>query len=275
MKGQLIGAGVVPGLPHLLDPKSEAGRRLAAAYRELAERIEKLNPDVLMVYSTQWLSVLGTSFQTRAQLKGKHVDENWHELGALPYDFSSDASLAMAMAEATGQHGFPTKLIDYDEFPIDTGTIVALSFLNSEKKRPVAIMSSWVYADEVKNVALGAAAREAALHSGKKVFALAITSLSTRYFTTEISPAEDRISDSADDARNQQLLGALETGRLVETSRLVKAFSAEMPVDMGGAAWHWLRGVCGDEVEAGKVLAYGAVWGTGNAVAQLILKESR
>jgi 2-aminophenol/2-amino-5-chlorophenol 1,6-dioxygenase alpha subunit len=274
MRGTLVGAGIAPGLPHLLaTEKSDACKRLASAYGDLEQAIAKREPDALMVYSTQWLSVLGTSYQVREHLSGEHVDENWHELGALGFDFHSDVALSKAMAAEAAKRKFPTKLIDYEEFPIDTGAIVALSLLNGELKRPVSLMSCWVYADAEKNRELGAAAREAVLGCGERVFALAVTSLSQRYFTHEITPAEDKISDDGDEGRNQEILRALETGNLQAVGDLVQAAAGKGPFDMGGAAFHWLTGVCGGDVEAAKVLAYGPIWGTGNAVAQLVLKN--
>jgi len=274
MSGKIVGAALVPGLPHLLQSlPSEGGKRLILAMGELEKQIGQLKPDTLLVYSTQWISVLGTSYQTHARLKGEHVDENWHEMGALPFDFQSDVTLSTAMAASASKHGFPVKLIDFEEFPIDTGTIVALSFLNRGLKLPVSAMSCWVYADSEKGTALGASAREAVAASGKRVFAIGITSLSQRYFTHEIDLAEDRVSDTDDDTGNQKLLGLIETGDLKAASLLAKECAAQMPFDMGGAAFHWLRGVCGDKVLAGKVLAYGPLWGTGNAVAQLVVKD--
>ena len=42
-------------------------------FRQAGEQIAALQPDVLVVYSTQWISVLGHSFQTNPNPKGLHV----------------------------------------------------------------------------------------------------------------------------------------------------------------------------------------------------------
>ena len=92
MKGEILKAAWTPGLPHVLNgEKSLSWKKLAEGYTKLGQRISELKPDVLVIYSTQWLSGLGTSFQTQPNPKGVHVDENWYELGDLPYDFKSDA----------------------------------------------------------------------------------------------------------------------------------------------------------------------------------------
>lgn len=78
MKGNIVGAAWVPGLPHLLHPgKSPSWGNLAQAYQFLNQHVESAKPDTLLIYSTQWISVLGTSFQGQPNPKGIHVDENW------------------------------------------------------------------------------------------------------------------------------------------------------------------------------------------------------
>ncbi len=263
----VVGAALIPGLPHLLSAtKSPAWESLVLATQNLAKQIAEAKPEALMIYSTQWMSVLGTSFQTQERPRGIHVDENWHEWGDLAFDFHSDVPLSKECAAEVTHQGFPTKLINYEEFPIDTGTIVAMRLLNGTQKLPVSIVSSWVYADGEKTALIGRAMAKVAATLGKRVFAIGVSSLSQRYFTNEIDPATDRIATAEDDQNNRKLLGVLEGAGLTAACALLPELSKKMPMDMGGKALDWLRGVCGEGQHQGRVLAYGPIWGTGNAV---------
>lgn len=266
MKKGIVGSALVPGLPHLLSAqKSPAWQGLSEGMRRLEETIAASGADTLMIYSTQWISVLGNSFQIQANPRGVHVDENWHEWGDLTFDFKSEVPLTKSCAEYVGKL-FPVKLVDFDSFPVDTGTIVALELLNAKRKLPVVAVSAWVYADGEKTATIGHGMRAAAEDSGRSVFALGISSLSSRYFTDEIDPAQDKVSNPEDERAIAGLMGKLEAGDLAGACAMLPALAAKMPLDMGGNALQWLRGVSGDKKELGRVLGYGPIWGTSNAV---------
>ncbi len=58
-----------------LHEKREKWAELTTAMETLSSHVKALKPDAIVIYSTQWFSVLGTSFQTRAHVSGLHVDE--------------------------------------------------------------------------------------------------------------------------------------------------------------------------------------------------------
>ena len=59
-KGGIVGAGLVPGLPHLLASKPAAGwTQLAEATRALGRELRAAGAESLMLVSSQWFSVLG------------------------------------------------------------------------------------------------------------------------------------------------------------------------------------------------------------------------
>jgi 2-aminophenol/2-amino-5-chlorophenol 1,6-dioxygenase subunit alpha len=65
MTGPFVAGVIVPTLPHpLLAPTANAGyARLRAAYDAARARISALRPDVLVLYSTRWPSVIGHQIQ--------------------------------------------------------------------------------------------------------------------------------------------------------------------------------------------------------------------
>ena len=63
-------AFIVPGLPHLAY-NNDGWQELKAAYKKAGESIQAMNPDVLVIYSSQWISVLGHSFQADPNPKAR------------------------------------------------------------------------------------------------------------------------------------------------------------------------------------------------------------
>lgn len=269
MKGKIVGAAWVPGLPFILNSeKSAQWKGLATGLEALSTHIKELKPEVLVFYSTQWLSVLGTSFQVQPNPKGTHVDENWYEWGDLEFNFKTDPKLGETFASSVAKLGMPTKTVNFEEFPIDTGTLVALKTLNSKNEYPVSIVSSWVYADAQKTESIGKAMAEAVEASGKKAFFIASSLLTTRFFTEEIAPGDDKISHAEDDIWNKKVLSIFESGNLAQGKAVATEFARSRPVDMQFNAFHWLSGVMQHQKWTGQVLAYGPQWGAGAAVAE-------
>ncbi len=266
-QGSIVGAAWVPGLPHILNPeKSAAWKNVSLAYSRLRENLEEAKPDTLVIYSTQWMSVLGMSFQTAPHLKGIHVDDNWYDWTDLPFDFKSDVSLSERFATSVSHIGYPTKTINIESFPIDTGTIVTLKGLDPQRKYPVSVVSSWVYADGDKSQAIGKAMQKAIFDSGKRVFVIASSLLSARYFTREISPELDKISAESDDSVNRKMLSLWESGDFDSARKFSAEFCKNTVPDMQFNAFHWLSGVLDRIPVRGNILHYGPIWGTGAAV---------
>lgn len=267
MKSALAAAAWLPGLPHLLrSEKSPAWAKLGEACGKLGELGRAQSPDVIILYSTQWLSVLGTSFQARERLRGVHVDENWYELGDLSYEFRTRPELAGLFARTVREKGFSTRTVDYEGFPIDTGTIVALRYLNPDGKIPVCNVSSWVYASAEASRSIGSAMREACQSAGVRAWFVASSGLSSRFFTSDIDPRMDHLSSESDDKWNQKVLGLWESGDLAGVTSLSSEYAREARVDMQFNAFHWLSGVLQETPVTGRVLGYGPLWGTGGAV---------
>ncbi len=271
-QGTIVDAYIVPGLPHLVSDKPVASwESLRNGMRQAGEHIKSLQPEVLVLYSTQWISVLGHSFQTNPNPKGLHVDENWYNLGDFPFDLTVDAALGTRAAEVAAALGLATKTVNYQGFPLDTGTLVALRFLNPDNRIPVAIVSCNIYAGQEDSLTLGKAMRQAITESGKRAVAVACSGLSSRFFTEEIDPQSDRFLQATDDEWNRRILGLVEQGKNAEVLATSGEFVRAAAADMGFKAFAWLMGVMGTPATPGKVLAYGPVWGTGAAVVEYAL----
>lgn len=272
----LVKAGyLVPGLPHLLlqKDKNKDWQKLSVAMTKLSERIDKMNPDVILIYSTYWASVIGHQVQAREKPKWTHVDDLFHQMGSISYEFKMDKAFAESYVKTGNNRGLHMRTVDYHGFPIDTGSVVALKMLNPKNKFAASIVSSNVYSDRAETVVLGKAAYEALQKQNKTAVAIVVSSLSNRVLPFEFDVANDRIFSKKDEEWNKKILEYLQLGRLEDVSQLSRQVHREARVNKVNnfKAFWWLSAVMGQHNKyKGDVLAYGPVQGTGAAVVELV-----
>lgn len=264
----------VPGMPHpLLCPEKNPGwQRVRQAYEAARAEIEATDADLMVIYSTFWPSVLGHQVQAYPNPEWIHVDEEWHELGDIPYKFKIDAEFAKDYVKAAEARGLHARTTAYKGFPIDTGSIVALKLLNPDSRLPVVIVSSNVYCDRAETIVLGKAAVDAVKKNSRRAVAVCVSALSNRLHTEIMAPKDDKIHSLKDHEWNQKLLEFLGEGRLEDVSQLSRQFHREVrvPKVTNFKPFWWLAAAMGQHNNyTGKVHAYEPVYGTGAAVVSL------
>lgn len=265
---------LVPGLPHVLlaPEKSKSWQKLRDSYASLEKTVEASDADVILYFSTQWMSVLGYMVQGNPNPRGSHVDDNWHELGTMSFDMQVDSELSASIAENIANKNYTSKLVNYEGFPIDSGTIVADSLLNPKQKKKVAIISCNIYANEAETKEIGNLCLQALKKQGKKAIVVLVSSLSHRFHVTDIDPEQDCISSQKDDEWNRKVLELLSAGDLEKTSEICNEFASQANADMGFKALWWLNGLSQEQGSfKGEILEYQPVWGTGAATVKLEL----
>lgn len=266
----VVSAFLVPGSPlPYLKADNPPWRPIAEGLKAAGDSLRASRPDVIVAYSTQWIAVLDELWQTRSHLRGVHVDENWYEFGDLEYDVRSDVELAQACVAGSKEIGVNAKAVDYDGFPIDTGTIVMSAYLNADGKKPVVIASNNLYHDGPTTERLGAMAVAKAKLQGKRVALVGVGLLSGSIFRHEIDLAHDRVANPAEDEWNKRVLGLLEAGDVSALRATAGDYAKQAKVDMGFKHMFWLLGGLGGSFSGAKVHAYGPVYGTGAAVVEL------
>ncbi|MEQ1506065.1 MAG: hypothetical protein ABMB14_27785 [Myxococcota bacterium] len=265
---------LVPGLPHpLLCPEKNAGwGRLRAAFEAAREDLRRAEPDLLIVYSTMWSSVIGHQIVSDPKPVWTHVDELFHDLGSIPYEFRIDAPFAHRLKETATARGLEARTIAYHGFPIDTGSVVALKLLNPDNAVPAVILSSNVYADRAETIVFGKACRDAIDQDQRRVAVIVVGTLSNRLFTDWIDPAADRIHSLKDEEWNRKILEFLGEGRLEDTAQLSREIHRQIriPKVVSFKSMWWWSAVMGQHNKyTGHVYAYEALYGTGGAVVGL------
>ncbi|MFM2247591.1 MAG: hypothetical protein RL071_3665, partial [Pseudomonadota bacterium] len=263
---------LLPRMPHpLLCPDGGPGvRNLADGYAAARAQLEALKPELLVIYSVGWHSILGHLLQTDPRPTWTHVDEEFHALGAIDYSFPVDVAFSEAVIQRATTRGLAARGVNYRGFPIDTGTLVAKQLLDPSGQLPVAVVSCNVYADRAETIILGKAVRDAILSSGKRVVVAAVSNLTHRVFPRPVPLADDRVSSRQDDEWNQKLLEILAEGRLEDVSQLARTFAAQARADARLKGVWWLAAAAGaHNGYRGDVLAYAPVQGAGCAVVSL------
>jgi len=265
---------LVPGLPQpLLAPEQNEGwARLRRAFDAAREEIAACKPDLLLIYSVMWPSVIGHQIQSHPNPKWVHVDELFHDLGSMPYEFRIDSEFSEAYQDAARERGLTARCVAYDGFPIDTGSVVALQLLNPDNAVPASIVSSNVYADRAETIVLGKAAADAVQAQGKRAVAIVVSTLSNRLFTDFIEPKDDHIHSKKDDEWNRKMLEFLAGGRLEDVAQLSRSIHEQVRVKkvVNFKPMWWLSAAMGQHNNyEGKVHDYAALYGTGGAVVSL------
>lgn len=270
----IIKGYILPGKPQpLIAPeKSPAWTRLKQGFEKVRKEIEESEADLLLLYSSQWLSVIGHQIQAHPRPEWVLVDEEWHEMGEISYQLRMDPEFAHRYEKMAQNRGLHARTIAYEGFPIDPGTVTVLKLINPDNRLPASVVSCNMYADRAETMVLGKAAADAC--KGKKAIAIAVTSLSNRYFFEEIDPREDRIHSQKDDEWNRKILEFLGEGRLEDVSQLTREFSRQAHGDQKLKAIWWLAASMGQHNRyRGDVIEYQPVFGTGAALVGLTPSE--
>lgn len=273
----VVSAFLVPGSPlPLLKPDNPPWGRLAAAYQQAGRALAASRPDVVLLYSTQWFAVLDQQWLTRRRSTGVHVDENWHEYGEMRFDIASDADLANACVTGAAQAGVHSRGVDYDGFPIDSGTIADCTLMDvGTAALPLVAASNNLYHSAEQTEKLGALAAACADTQGKRVAVLGVGGLSGAAFSEQIELQSDRISDPEHDRWNRRVLQLVESGDVSQLREVLPDFAKQARADMGLKHLYWILGALQGRLAGARVLGYEPLYGSGGAVVEFAIRDGK
>lgn len=263
---------LVPGkpLPLLAPEKNPHWAELRRGFEAARQEIAASGADLLLLYSTQWINVIGHQIQADPAPEWVHVDQDFHAFGTMPYKFRMDPEFAKAYEATARERGLHARTVSYRGFPLDSGVIQALQLLNPDNAIPACVVGCNMYADRAETIVLGKAAAEAIQKSGRKAVVVSVSALSNRVFSRQIDPKDDRLYSAKDDEWNRKVLEMLGEGRLEDVSQVARDFAAQAHGEQRGKAFWWLAAAMGQtNGYDGKVHAYGPLWGSGAAVVSL------
>ena len=272
--GEIVESFVVPVHPHtvLAPQQNEGWAKLRAAYDEAADIITNSRADLLIIYSTTWPSIIGHQMISDPNPEWVMVDHDFHDLGSINYSFNIDAEFAAMWNTENHSRGLQSRCVNYRGFPIDVGSVVALTLLNPDNKIPAVIVSSNVYADRSETTVLAKSCRDLVKKTGRKAVAITAMSLSNRMFTEHIEAKDDRIHSLKDDEWNRKILEFLKEGRLEDVGQLSRTIQQQIRVQkvVNFKPMWWLSAMNENRNDlTGEVLAYEAIHGAGCAVVHL------
>jgi 2-aminophenol/2-amino-5-chlorophenol 1,6-dioxygenase beta subunit len=102
-QGRIVAGFVAPHPPHLVyaenppqnEPRSKGGwETLRWGYERARKSIEELKPDVLLVHSPHWQTLVGHHFLGVPRMRGRSVDPIFPNLFRYQFDFAVDVDLA-------------------------------------------------------------------------------------------------------------------------------------------------------------------------------------
>ncbi|MCB0415567.1 MAG: tRNA U-34 5-methylaminomethyl-2-thiouridine biosynthesis protein [Bdellovibrionales bacterium] len=286
--GEIIAGVLAPHPPHLVyaenppqnEPRSEGGwDTLRWAYENCRERILALKPDVLLVHSPHWMTVVGHHVLGLKKFKGLSVDPIFPHLFRYQYDVDVDVDLSLQIHEEVKEMGLNSKVVTNPHFRIDYGAITSLHLMNPAWDIPIVSLSSnnspYYFSNEVgqeQMIKLGEATRKAVQKSGKKAVLLASNSLSHRHFTSEPEIPEDmsyeHIYHHGQYLWDMEMIKLMKQGKSRQLIDVLPEFMDMTVAEVKAGALTWMISAMGFPDYPAKVHGYGTVIGTGNAVVE-------
>lgn len=230
----------------------------------LGEAIRSMRPDVIVLQSAHWVTTFTWYVTCQPRHRGVCVSDELPDLiPGLLYDRPGDPDFARLLVDEIKAKGLLSGRCETPHYEWDYGTFVPLEYLDPDEQLPVVTMSTCILADLEECYRVGAAIRDAARQSGKRVAFVASSALSHRLVR---DPASWPTSENQ--TRDRNFLALLRGGRLAEARRLLETYAQEAQVEMGGrniaTMIGVLDGVAPDRLAAEEFGEYGPSSGAGH-----------
>lgn len=292
-KGKILAGYLAPHPPHLVygenPPQNEARSQggwepLRWAYDEVRKEIEEMKPDVLVVHSAHWDTLVGHHVNVVPHMQGFSVDPIFPNLFRYQYDFNIDVELANAIYEEGKKDGLTMKKMENPNFLVDYSSIVSLHMVRPQWDIPVVTISAnnSPYFSGIMNGIdqmdkLGQATLKAIEKTGKKAVVLASNTLSHLHYHEEPELPEDmhheRIFNHDCYQLDMQLLELIRQGKTAEMREFLPDYCERAFSEIKSGGLFWMMSTLGWPEIKGDVKGYWTVIGTGNAVVKWDMQE--
>jgi 2-aminophenol/2-amino-5-chlorophenol 1,6-dioxygenase beta subunit len=297
MDAGILSGWLAPHPPHLVygenppqnQPRSRGGwESLRFAYDACRQRLKELKPDVIVVHSPHWQTVVGHHVLCVPKLSGLSVDPIFPNLFRYQFEMSVDCPLAKAIYDEGRLEGLTMKRMENPEFRVDYGTIVTLHMMNPDWDIPVVAISAnnspYFYDDDVAQgefLKLGAATKRAIERLGRRAVLAASNTLSHLHFAKEPNPdlpedmSREHIFSQAQYEWDMKVIERLRRGDLDGYFACLPDFMKETFAEVKAGSLTWMLAAMDMPKIPAKFHGYGTVIGTGNAVMEWDLTGGR
>lgn len=280
--GKIVGAALVSHHPGLM--QCEEFRRamgagtdsdLIAGYARLRQRIEDVQPDVVMIFDSHWFTTGYHLVDGGRRYQGSYISDEmpWY-LHGVPYDYRGHPELALAIEAVSRERGGFNRAICHPDLGRQYATINLVKHLRLElSDTPVVTVSSCQNCDWPHFVKSGEVIGEAIERSKLRVVLLASGALSHRFNSIDWTPKHPRIfhesnvSSPENMASDKGAIALLEAGRHDQILDRWNDEYRRLPWEAFGAHYLQMLGAMGgaDCRAKGEALsAYENARGTGN-----------
>ncbi len=293
--GRIVAGFIAPHPPHLVYGENPPQNRVQSqggweplrwAYQHCRDSIGRLKPDVILVHSPHWMTVVGHHFACVPTLKGRSVDPIFPHLFQYDFEMKVDTGLAELCAEEARKDGLTSKLMTNPKFRVDYGTIVSLHMLNPKWDIPVLPISAnnspYAFADSVgqdEMIRLGRATARAIERRGVRAVLVASNTLSHLHFSQEPELPEDMSQEHIQSHKqyrwDMRVIEMLRRGEWETFSQLFPQYVEETFAEIKSGGLMWMASAMGFPKQEAKVHGYGTVIGTGNVVMEWDLSEAQ
>ncbi|MBY0449229.1 MAG: tRNA U-34 5-methylaminomethyl-2-thiouridine biosynthesis protein [Cyanobacteria bacterium] len=294
-RGEILAGFLAPHPPHLVygenppqnKPRSQGGwENLRWAYQQCREKIKALKPDVILVHSPHWQTVVGHHVLHVPHLSGLSVDPIFPHLFQYEFSMDVDVELASAIAEEAIQEGLLAKKMTNPQFRVDYGTIVSLHMLNPDWDIPVVGISAnnspYYFSHDVAQdqmIKLGRATQKAIEKTGRRAVLAASNTLSHLHFDREPDCPEDmsqeHVFSHAQYLYDMRVIELMRQGNLDELMAILPDFMEKTFAEVKAGSLVWMLAAMGFPTMPAQIHGYGTVIGTGNVVAEWDLTTAR
>jgi 2-aminophenol/2-amino-5-chlorophenol 1,6-dioxygenase beta subunit len=286
--GKILAGFLAPHPPHLVygenpernEPRSTGGwEMLRWAYERCREKIKAWKPDVILVHSPHWMTIVGHHFLRVPHLQGTSVDPIFPHIFRYRYEMDVDVELADACYEEARREGLVAKKMTNPNFRVDYGTIVSLHMLNPDWNIPIlgisANNSPYFYSTEIgqeQMIKLGQATARAVAKTGRRAVLAASNTLSHLHFDREPELVEDMnkevIFNNNQYQWDMRVLDLMRKGQTDQLMTILPEFMEKTAAEVKSGGLTWMLSAMGFPTIPAQVHGYWTVIGTGNAVVE-------
>lgn len=272
----IIASAVVPHTPRMgvEETAPEFVLPLIEAQRELGEALRVLEPDLIVLQSSHWVSTFNWYVTANEVHEGVCIaDEAPDLIPGSPYRRTGDPKFARALSDRINANDIPCGLMESPHFNWDYGAYVPSQYLDPDGAVPIILLPSVICSDHAENMTVGALVHQVGVESGKKIIFLASCALAHQVTRgPELWPSDEH------QALDRRLIGMLCQGDAEGLADWIGEYSREAYAEMAGRPLAGLIGAMKAMAESGEDLIgeqwgpYGQSSGTGNASVCVLSK---